>query len=362
MAEERDKPARRPAEKQEPAEQGTPDIQAREAAELATGTASRAMEDIKDLARDADGPLSRDVGAAAAESDVTDEADKTGVAFGNFVKQVGLAVAAAQDQLDKTLVDTAKALSEAKIKTVAVFEQQINDETGLMDEGHPHIQELPLTNYLMPTAYQWSRVYLEADMNIQEFNSRTGFNIQQKHFSADTRITGNAGMLGWGVSGTAGVSYGQSSTGVDASYGSDLAAGKLHMEATLEPRHDVELPKPFILQKGPRLELVLGSREEITEADGDGKPPKIVGHKVKLIAKLLKSDDSPNTAKLLRFNVSDATLNWHVTRSTDGKTTNDGVIEYEISRRGTPEQLASALPATVRVSFGLVNGAAAVSL
>ncbi len=47
----------------------------------------------------------------AASADVTDEVEKLGPAFGSFVKSVGLAVAEAQTALDKTLVDTAKALS-----------------------------------------------------------------------------------------------------------------------------------------------------------------------------------------------------------------------------------------------------------
>ena len=159
-----------------------------ESAALAAEPIGKAMEDVRGLAADAAtlGPVG--VGEAAAESNVTDELSGGGVAFGEFAKSVGLAVAAAQAALDKTLVETAKALSETEINTVAIFEQQIKDDDGTMDKGVVHIQKLPLTNYLMPTAYQWSRVYLEADMNVQEFNSRSGFNIQQKHFSADTRV------------------------------------------------------------------------------------------------------------------------------------------------------------------------------
>jgi hypothetical protein len=361
MADERDRPARRQTARKEEhpdVPTGAADVGASAGAELA-GTARETMEQVREMARDAAVPVSRDVGQPAAESDITNELGGGGVAFGEFVKSVGLAVAAAQAELDATLVKTAEKLSNTQIDTVAVFEQQIKDDTGAMDEGRVHIQKLPLTNYIMPTAYNWSRVYLEADMNVQEFNSRSGFNIQQKHFSADTRITGNAGMLGWGVSGTAGVSYGQSSTGVDSSYGQDVAAGKLHMEATLEPRHDIELPRPFILQKGPRLTLRVTGREPIME--GDGADKKQVGQRVKVIATLLKTDNSPNGGKQLTINLSDPSLNY--TTSNGGATdATKGEVEYEIERRASAEDLAKPLPAMVRVSFGLVTSSTGVSL
>ena len=314
-------------------------------AELATGAVAQAATEIRELGADGAslGPLG--VGEEAAESDVTKELSGGGIAFGDFTKSVGLAVAEAQAALDKTLVETAKALSETEINTVAVFEQQV------------HIQKLPLTNYLMPTAYQWSRVYLEADMNVQEFNSRSGFNIQQKSFSADARLNGNAGMLGLGVSGSAGFSYGQSSTGVDASYGQDVAAGKLHMEATLEPRGDVELPRPFVLQKGPRMQLLVGAREPIHQENDATKP--VIGQKVSLKAVLQKTDGSKmDPDKPLSLNISDSSLNY----TASGKTDPNGEMAIVISRSGAAYDPTTPVRAMVRVSFGLVTQSVGIAL
>ena len=182
----------------------------------ALDTATAAVDKIGDMAA-ANGAAVADVGETAAESDITGELSGGGVAFGEFTKSVGLAVAAAQAALDKTLVTTAKALSETEINTVAVFEQHINDDDGKMDKGEVHIQKLPLTNYLMPTAYQWSRVYLEADMNVQEFNSRSGFNIQQKSFSANARIKGHVGFSARPRGGAGMIQ--RHRHGVDASFG-----------------------------------------------------------------------------------------------------------------------------------------------
>jgi hypothetical protein len=329
-----------------------------EGAELTTtGAAREAIGEIRSLAAEANGPGPLGVGETAAESDVTNELNGGGVAFGEFAKSVGLAVAAAQAQLDKTLVDTAKALSETQINTVAVFEQQVKDDDGTMDKGVVHIQQLPLTNYLMPTAYQWSRVYLEADMNVQEFNSRSGFDIQQKSFSADARVSGSYGLGGFGVKGSAGFSYGSSSTGVDASNGQDVAAGKLHMEATLEPRGDIELPRPFILQKGPRMQLQVGAREPIHQENDVTKP--VIGVKVGLRAIVQKTDGSKMDAdKPLALNISEPSLNYKAT----GKTDANGEMAIEITRSGATYDPNAPVRAMVRVSFGLVSQSVGVVL
>jgi hypothetical protein len=345
------------ADKAERARPDTVDISATDGGELAAGAVGQAAGEIRALGAEAASPGPLGVGEAAGDSDVTNELSGGGVAFGEFTKSVGLAVAAAQAELDKTLVETAKELSKTKINTVAVFEQQVKDDDGTMEEGVVHIQELPMSNYLMPTAYQWSRVYLEADMNVQEFNSRSGFNIQQKSFSADARLNGNAGTFGWGVSGSAGFSYGQSSTGVDASYGQDVAAGKLHMEATLEPRGDVELPRPFVLQKGPRMQLLVGAREPIHEENDATKP--VVGQKVSLKAALQKTDGSKMDAdKPLSLNISDSSLNYKAS----GKTDANGEMAIEITRSGAAYDPTTPVRAMVRVSFGLVSQSVGVVL
>jgi len=361
MAEAKDKPARRTKTDSARGGNSAPaPSSAQQGAALATESPTQAMARIDEM-----GAATREMarpaapGQTAAESDVTNELSGGGVAFGDFTKSVGLVVAAAQAALDKTLVDTAKALSETEINTVAVFEQRINDDTGEMDKGEVHIQKLPLTNYLMPTAYQWSRVYLEADMSVQEFNSRAGFQIQQSNFSADARVSGSYGMMGFGVKGSAGMSYGQTNTGVDSSYGQDTAAGKLHMEATLEPRHDVELPKPFVLQKGPRMQLQVGSKEEILGPKPQDGPAPVIGQKVKLTAVVEKTDGSPMGAdKPLSLNISDSSLNY----TSSGKTDANGKMEIEIKRQGATYDPAAPVRAMVRVSFGLVSSSVGITL
>jgi hypothetical protein len=293
---------------------------------------------------------------SAADADVADKLSGGGVAFGTFVKSVGLAVAEAQAALDADLCKTAKELSETTIDVVAVFEQLIDDEDGSMKRGEPHLQKLPLTNYLMPTAYHWRNVHLEADMSVQEFNAKSGINIQQRSFSAGTNISGSFGVLGGSASGSASVNFSDSRTGVDSSYSQNVAAGKLHMEATLEPRGDIELPKPFILQKGPQLDLQVGTRTEIHEG-GDATKP-VIGMKVQLTALLKKTDGSPNANKPLSITVSEPTLSYTST----GKSDANGEMKIELTRKVANPAEDKPVETLVRVSFGLVNRSVGIVL
>jgi hypothetical protein len=300
----------------------------------------------------------------AASADVTDEVEKLGPAFGSFVKSVGLAVAEAQTALDKTLVDTAKALSDTKIDVIAIFEQQI-DDNGTMQAGHPIVQQLPLVNYLMPTAYQWSRVYLQADMNVSEFNSANGFNIQSKSMAFNASARAGGGLFS-GFSASGSTSFGISSSEVagGSSYSQDVAAGKMHMEATLEPRADIQLPKPFVIQKGPQLKLMAGSLQDVIEEtpDPNGGPSvkKLVGHKVTLTAELKATNGGPGKAKQLEISLSQP-LTYTMT-PTDGKTDDNGNLTIEITRQGAAFDPNKPLTLEVRVWLGLVAQAIAVTL
>jgi hypothetical protein len=296
--------------------------------------------------------------AVAGASDVTDELDKGGPALGSFVKSVGLAVAEAQAQLDKTLVDTAKALSETQIEVAAVFEQVL-DDTGAMQQGNVHMQKMPLVNYLMPTAYQWSRVYLEADMNVAEFNAKNGLNIQSKSAFAQASGGFKAGMLGvsGGASFAAGGSISSTSVGTTAS--TDTATGRLHLEATLEPRHDIQLPTPFILQKGPTISVSAGAVTPVGGKDKDGKDI-VVGRMAEILVNSQKTDGTGNP-NLLSITVTPGGLDVSTepAANTPGA---DGKLKIKIIRQGALYQDGTTVDVLVRVRLGLINQTIAIRL
>lgn len=324
-----------------------------EAKEIISKGYNQAMEMITSTTREASapGPLGA---VTASESDITKELLEGNPAFGSFIKTVGLAVAEAQTALDKNMVATAKAISETQIDVIAVFEQRLKDDDGMMDEGIVHLQKLPLINYLMPTAYNWSKVFLQADMYVSEFNNAHGFNIKGK-----TKTAAGGLSFGGGFGFALGGAYADFSQNVDASYSQDYAAGKLHMEATLEPRKEIELPKPFVLQKGPQLKATVGKREDI---DKDGKPTmvpaQIVGRQVSITVTLKLSNGDPAANKTVEMSVDNPALNYDGTGTTD----DNGQATFTIVRRDGAFEQGTYLQAIVRIWFGLVNDTVVVSL
>lgn len=297
----------------------------------------------------------------ANESNVVDEAEGTSVAFGAFVKNVGLAVAAAQAELDKTLVETAKELSKATIDVVHTFEQVLDDDGQMTASGTPKIQALPLVNYLMPTAYHWSRVYLEADMKVQEFNSKSGFDIMSKASSGGLRLGGGFGATGFSANGGFGFGSSSNQTSVQNGYSMDNAAGSMHMEATLEPRGDIELPKPLILQKGPVLTATVTKIEDIKEENPpEGQTAKTIGKKATILVTVKTSKGQPNKAKTLDYSVDQAKINHS---AANGLTTDDnGQITIVLRREGAAYDSSTTLPVQVIVWLGLVSKTVTLSM
>jgi hypothetical protein len=300
------------------------------------------------------------VGAAEA-AEIDDELARGGPAFGAFVKAVGLAVAESQAKLDETFAATAEKLSKTEINTVAVYEQKLNDETGQMEAGTPLFQKLPLVNFVMPTLYAWERVYLQADMQVAEFNTKNGFNIQGKRESG-----GLGGGLGFGPGGfgfTLGGSFQTSNFQRSGEFATsvDTAAGQLHMEATLEPRDDVRLPQPFVVQKGPQLKLEVGSRQDILQDSNQPAGPTnpVVGTKVELTATLTKSDGSGNANRTLDVRLDNGNLGFKLS----GPTNANGKATITVERKGAGIfVLGETIESAVRVSFGLVTATRTIVL
>lgn len=347
-----------PKDERQTTEVDAPAMGREDAQAILRGTASTS-ERVADTALAAADFKALAATADATDSDITDELERGGPAFGSFVKSVGLAVAEAQKELDKSLVATAKELSDTQIDVIAIFEQVINDE-GEMTQGNVIKQKLPLINYLMPTAYHWSRVYLEADMSVSEFNSANGFNIQKTKLGFDSTTSGAFGLGGFGVSGSATTSADFSNTSTSTAASVDKAAGSLHMEATLEPRSDIELPRPFILQKGPKLQLGVVASADLTETGSDGTATPI-GRSVTIEATLAKTDGAVHTGKTLQVSVDRNDLTFSAASLvTDSAGKVRIVIERRVGAAWDPATPRTA--AIVRVAFGLIIQTLGISI
>ncbi len=307
------------------------------------------------------GPLSA---VTASPADITDELAKGGPAFGAFVKSVGLGVADAQSALDQNLVTTAQALSNTNIDVISVVQQVIDPTDGSLQSLNIIKEKLPLINFLPPVSYQWTRVFLQADMKVSEFNSANGFNVQGKSKSFSAGISGSYGTGGFGISG--GLRYGSSSYSAsgESSYSQDVAAGSMHMEATLEPRPDMVIPPPFVLQKGPRLRAMPSGIINI------GTSPNYTGRKVVITLELLNGSTGL-AGKTLEFHTSDPMVTYKTwqaydfntnTGSTTSTATNStGILYLEVIRDGAAFDPAKApTQVVIRSWFGLVAAESAI--
>jgi hypothetical protein len=348
---------RRPAERKR---DGNKRIEAADdggAREIVSMAAEASEAGVAAMARGA-GPLTAEsVPATLREANITDEAKEAGPVFGDFLKSVGFAVAETQEKLDETFRKTAEALSKQDINVIAVFEQRIDDD-GNMTKGEMHKTPLPLINFVMPTIQEISRCEISADMKVSEFSSGNAFQIQGKSQSLSTGVSGSYGMFGGSVSGH--FSYGQSSA--EASGGSnhaqDSAAGSMHLEATIQPRENVQLPKPFITQKGPALKLTLDSVKAIEVEEGEPKTKRRTGTKATVTAELRSSNGDVLTGKGLQVSVDQPTVGRQIPA---GSTTNDkGLVTIELTRESAEEW--KPVETTVRVWLGLVAQTIVVAL
>lgn len=293
--------------------------------------------------------------------DVTDELEKGGPAFGSFVGAVGTSVADAQAKLDKTFIETAQALSKEKVKVVSVFEQVIDDD-GALSEGKIHESELPLINFITPTAYKWSRVFLQADMQVAEFSGTSGMRIQGRSTGFSIGARASYGLFsGFNAGGSTQFSTSSYDREVTATAQTDNAAGQLHMEATLEPRDDIRPPQPFILQKGPTLKLLVHAIEDIPGQPATSDAPAgVVGRKATIRAELRKQNGAANAGKSIDTMLSESGL----AVVSSGQTDDDGVTTLTIERRnpvndGTPGAPVSFV---LHAQFGLVSDSLGLTL
>ncbi len=297
---------------------------------------------------------------AAPDKDVSDELVKGGPAFGSFVGAVGTSIADAQAKLDKTFIETAQALSKETVKVVSVFEQVIDDD-GKLTEGKIHESELPLINFITPTAYKWSRVFLTADMQVSEFSAESGINIQARSTQFNIGARAGYGLFsGFGASGSTNFSTSSFGQEVTASTQTDSAAGQLHMEATLEPRDDIRPPQPYILQKGPTLKLLIEKIEDIAGPPTSAGAATVIGRKATIRAELRKQNGGPNTDKSIDTMLSESGLAVTSSGSTDDK----GNTTLTIERRNPANDGTPGAPVAfmVRAQFGLVSDSLGLSL
>lgn len=294
---------------------------------------------------------------AANEADVTDEVAKTGPAFGSFLKAIGLAVAETQAALDQTLVKTVTELANTKVRIPTAFVQELDDEGNVteveVDETTKelkgtYMQEYPALAFVDATGLGIRSVYLTADMDVEEFNTSNGFKIKKDHTGFDLNARASYGLFGgFNASGDTGLHTTSDTTAERRTTGSDKAAGKLHMEAHIEPRTDIRMPRPIIIQRGPRIILSGGARTESKTGTGDAA----YVDKREVTVKMRVQNKKGEPIKDAQVEVSCDRGYMCDVGAADG----DGVVAIKVTRDGMTKENNSPLPALVSARMNLVS-------
>jgi hypothetical protein len=202
-------------------------------------------------------------GALASATTADDISSQTipSAAYGDFVRQVGLAVADAQKALDDNSVAAAVKLANTQVPALIALNQVVNED-GEIERVEPVIQQdARLIQYIQPTFYQFSRVQMFARFDIRDFESDGSTKIQSSRtsFGANANFRASSGLaaLFGGVGGGSSTSFNTTSSGteIDSEFNSSSASGTSYMFAELRPRTDTRFPAPIIATQGPRLSM-----------------------------------------------------------------------------------------------------------
>jgi len=229
--------------------------------------------------------LMADAGGAAFEAEALEPVEAANLSeqaipskgYGDFVREVGLAVAAAQDALDENSVEAAVRLAKTEIPALVALNQVVNED-GEVESVSPLIQEnARLIQYIQPTFYQWARVFLRARFDIKSFasNARTeiqsSLSVNQRGFSIGGGASFGRGRLSGGYSSNQ--TDIDSSSEVQSEYSNAFSSGSSLMEAELRPRTDARFPPPIVAIQGPRL-VASTTATSLAAPDPAADPPK----------------------------------------------------------------------------------------
>ena len=213
-------------------------------------------------------------------TDVTDQLNQAFPAFGNVLMAVGGGVAAAQKNLDKSVVDTVKKLNDTKIKIVTQVVEELNDD-GLPDPAKTKLvtNDVSVLNYFTPNFYKVDFVNISMDLSVGAFHAEQGvqFTKHQESVSA-------GGSYTWGFGGWFNLQYASTNQSVQIDNRQDVAwsSGQCLIDLQLGPRGGSALPVAAAINVGPQIYVTQGAVAEIKAGE------TVTGRSVDLLIELRK--------------------------------------------------------------------------
>ncbi|HEX6747717.1 MAG TPA: hypothetical protein VF092_10540 [Longimicrobium sp.] len=293
-------------------------------------------------------PAGLATGALALSADVTPGLTKIAPTFGDVLLAVGQGVASSQEALDRSLIDTAKELSQTKIKVVTDVIQKINDD-GLPDAANTELvtEEVSLINFLSPEVHEWKSVAVSMDFEVGALDSERGVQFRQNQGSINMGGGSLWGFIGWfdmdAHSQTTSVTQ-QSRT--EANW----ATGQVRMDALLAPRRTEKFTAPSQVTIGPQIFFAQGQIEHKLD---NGKE---IERSIPIVVSVRKADGSPNPSRPLGVECDQFGFSFVSTAPFTGSTTNaDGEIRVIVTRQIPNERFSSPVKARLTVRLGAIT-------
>lgn len=298
-------------------------------------------------------PIGQPTLALAADANVAGEGGRAGRSFGRLILATGNAVASTQAALNDTSAATATALATTLVDVIAL-QERVFDDQGNVISAQSHVLKLPLINFIDPVFYQWTSVRLQGYFYANEFATENSSSVSTEVSSAQA---GGTSILGF-TFGSGRFSLSSTRTDVTVETTSDTSFGLVRMNALLEPRRDVGIPKPTQVIQGPSLTIIQG---EIVNDPPTGIP---TSRTMSLLLEYRRRDGTPIPGKAISIETNGVAWNFD---SDPAETDADGHLALTLTRtflaaEGEGAELPDTSPQDFVISarIGLVQNSTTV--
>lgn len=290
---------------------------------------------------------------------ITDELKRSSMGFGELIEQVGNGLVDTTRELTKNGAASVSSLANTLVDVIAA-QETIYDENGVVTDHKTYSQQLPLINFVDPVIHQWSEVRLQGVFFAQELMARsttTTTTTRPTKGSAADYIPLLLGLPPFSRTGTT------TTTNTSGSqHATDESVGSMRLNALLEPRYDVGVPKPAHITVGPVLAILQGPVAD--EKTGD----VLTARTMEAVIEYHRADGQPIADR--QISIESGGLAWNYkagvnATDSDGNvvTDDDGRVTI-VLRREFPDPKADTTPAAFVVSArkGLVNTSASLQV
>jgi hypothetical protein len=252
-----------------------------------------------------------------ADNTISVQTENAGFAFGTLIQKVGEAVAESSMAMNMNGAATATTLATTKADVIAVEETIYNDD-GTRKETKTHIRKLPLINFMDPVFYEWASVRLQGVFMTEELKARS---TNDTSTTTSGESFGQGGLLLIFGGGSSGHSDSSTSTSLSTDYSRAASSGSMRMNAVLQPKTDIGVPKPRLNVQGPQILIMMGQV----------KPPD-AGKTVRSIDLLIQYVKNGNPISKKTLSIETDGVAWSYAPATETLTDEDGIVRIELSR------------------------------